>query len=548
MKVELINELLNISESYQAPQKMLEFMLDDSGRRKLFQSFLEHETDLSYEWFQSYFEDEHSDRKAKKQDFTPNDISELLSRIPGDDGNYFESAVGTGGILIKYWNQYEDKEKFDCRVEELSERAIPFLLFNMSIRGMNGVVSKGDSLTGEFDAIYKLTKNGRFSDIEVVKKQPETKHGTILMNPPYSSKWSADKDLLKDSRFKKFERLAPKSKADFAFLLHGYHQLDESGTMAVVLPHGVLFRGAAEGVIRKKLLEMGAIDSIIGLPEKLFFNTSIPTAIIILKKNRTQKDVLFIDASKEFKKGKNQNFLREEHIDKILKVYQERKFTDKYAYLAEFEELKENEFNLNIPRYVDTFEEPEPIDIVAVSNEILQIDKEIERAEAELVGMLKELEGTAESIDIINATKMVFGENLLKGEAKMLEAKKRISSEMEKVESSYVQVVGEFLLEQLERDPSIADKLTREDKTIVGSLSEMRKEAKKNEVDGVAVLSDEEGFAVVLKYFGIDADVKVPFVESPSQATAAEEEKERENNESLVTDSVEFNVTLEDLL
>lgn len=409
MKTELVNELLGITESYQAPQRMLELMLDDKRRRELFQSFLEHETDLSYEWFQSYFENEHSDRKAKKQDFTPNDISELLAGISGGSGSYFESAAGTGGILIKYWNQSEDKESFSCRVEELSERAIPFLLFNMSIRGMDGVVLKGDSLTSEFTTAYELKRNGKFSDIRVMDSRPKESYSTILMNPPYSAKWSSDKKFLKDPRFEEYKRLAPKSKADLAFLLHGFYHLKDSGTMAAVFPHGILFRGAAEGAIRKKLLERGEVHAIIGLPEKLFFNTSIPTIIVVLKKDRVQRDVLFIDASQDFEKGKNQNFLENRHIEKILKAYQERKFIDKYAYLAEFREMKDNDFNLNIPRYVDTFEEPEPIDIVAVSNEILEIDKEIKQAESELLGMLGELEITDESIGIINATRRVFG-------------------------------------------------------------------------------------------------------------------------------------------
>src|SRR5699024_9936812 len=139
----------------------------------------------------------------------------------------------------------------------------------------------------------------------------------VLMNPPYSAKWSASKEMEGDIRFKDFDRLAPKSRSDFAFLLHGYSKLSNDGKMAVVLPHGVLFRGAAERVIRKKLLEIGAIETVIGLPEKLFFGTSIPTVYIVLKKNRKNKDVLFIDASKEFEKGKNQNSLTDKHIDKI---------------------------------------------------------------------------------------------------------------------------------------------------------------------------------------------------------------------------------------
>lgn len=196
------------------------------------------------------------------------------------------------------------------------------------------------------------------------------------MNPPYSAKWSADDTFLDDSRFNRYGKLAPKSKADFAFLLHGYYHLKETGTMAIVLPHGVLFRGAAEGTIRQKLLEDGSIYAVIGMPANLFFGTSIPTTVIVLKKNRSTRDVLFIDASKDFIKGKNQNKLAKENIDQIVNTYKERKDVEKYAHVASFEEIKENDYNLNIPRYVDTFEEEAPIDMIAVSKEMKSIQAE----------------------------------------------------------------------------------------------------------------------------------------------------------------------------
>ena len=211
-----------------------------------------------------------------------------------------------------------------------------------------------------------------------------------------------------DNRYSRYGRLAPKSKADFAFLLHGFYHLKDTGTMAIVLPHGVLFRGGAEEAIRKKLLEDGSIDAVIGLPSNLFFNTSIPTTIVILKKDRPNRDVLFIDASAEFEKKRNQNHLTEENIEKILETYRNREFVDKYAYVAEFEEIKENDFNLNIPRYVDTFEEPEPIDIKELSKEMQEINKEIAEAEKEFLAMLDELEVTDESREIIEATREMF--------------------------------------------------------------------------------------------------------------------------------------------
>ena len=181
-------------------------------------------------------------------------------------------------------------------------------------------------------------KNGDTLDADWPTDEP-TNFDAVLMNPPYSAKWGAEKGFLDDPRFSPYGVLAPKSKADFAFLLHGYYHLKENGVMAIVLPHGVLFRGAAEGKIRKILLENSAIYCIIGLPSNIFFNTSIPTTVIILKKNKEKRDVLFIDASQEFIKQKNQNMLAPEHIKKILDTYRKRETIDKYSYLAEFEEI-----------------------------------------------------------------------------------------------------------------------------------------------------------------------------------------------------------------
>lgn len=407
----IINGILDVSESYQAPARMLELMLDDQKRNETFKKFLEHETDMSYEWFQDYFEHEHAERKTNKQDFTPRSVSRLLAQLAGQTESYFESAAGNGGIMIQSWLQNKDNNDRFYRVEELSDRAIPFLLFNIAIRNMSGLVLHGDSLTREFKAVYELKGSAEgFSTIEQLNEnlEPEQQFQTVLMNPPYSAKWSADKEFLNDPRFSEYKVLAPKSKADFAFLLHGYYHLKETGIMAIVLPHGVLFRGNAEGKIRKILLENGAIDAVIGLPANIFFNTSIPTTVIVLKKKRPTKDVLFIDASKDFEKGKNQNLLKDEHINKILDTYSKREDVEKYAHVASFKEIVDNDHNLNIPRFVDTFEEEEPIDIFQLSKEMLETDKQIQQAEKELSSMLDELAVTNESDEMLAALKNVF--------------------------------------------------------------------------------------------------------------------------------------------
>ena len=235
----------------------------------------------------------------------------------------------------------------------------------------------------------------------------ETNFDMVLMNPPYSAKWSAAAGFLQDERFSDYGVLAPKSKADYAFLLHGLYHLKNSGTMAIVLPHGVLFRGAAEGKIREKLLRSGNIYAVIGLPANLFYNTSIPTCIVVLKKHREGRDVLFIDASKKFEKGKKQNAMTDEHIDAIVNLYHKRETVEKESYLASFEDIEKNDFNLNIPRYVDNFEKEEEIDLKELLNEMKQTDEEIKRVQGEVVSSLKDL--TSSDQDIMSYLNSLIG-------------------------------------------------------------------------------------------------------------------------------------------
>ena len=227
-----------------------------------------------------------------------------------------------------------------------------------------------------------------------------------MANPPYSAHWN-NKEREDDQRWREYG-VAPKTKADYAFLLHCLYHLKDNGRMAIILPHGVLFRGAAEGRIRKALIDKHQIETVIGFPDKLFLNTSIPVCVLILRKNRVESDILFVDASKDFEKVKKQNHLRPEDVEKIVETVVNRKEIEKYSHIATLDEIKENEYNLNIPRYVDTFEEAEPIDIVEVSSEIQKINAEIKQTETEFLAMLDELAVTPETKDIIEATKGVF--------------------------------------------------------------------------------------------------------------------------------------------
>ena len=305
----------------------------------------------------------------------------------------FDPTMGSGSLMLNIRNYLNYPESVKYHGQELNTTTFNLAKMNLILHGVDNEdirLRNGDTLNKDWPTDEPYTFD------------------SVVMNPPYSAKWSADDTFLDDSRFNKYGKLAPKSKADFAFLLHGFYHLKDSGTMAIVLPHGVLFRGAAEGVIRKKLLEDGSIDTVIGMPANLFFGTSIPTTVIILKKNRTTRDVLFIDASKEFIKGKNQNKLSIENIDKVVEIYKNREDVEKYAHVASFDEIKENDFNLNIPRYVDTFEEQDEIDIVELGRELVALNQQIKESENDFLAMLDELAVTDDTRDIIEATKAVF--------------------------------------------------------------------------------------------------------------------------------------------
>ena len=221
----------------------------------------------------------------------------------------------------------------------------------------------------------------------------EHRFEAIVANPPFSANWSANPLHLNDDRFSQYGKLAPSSKADFAFIQHMIYHLDDNGTMAIVLPHGVLFRGASEGHIRQYLIEdRNYLDAVIGLPSNIFYGTSIPTCILVFKKCREHSDnILFIDASNDYEKAKNQNYLTNENIEKIIDTYANRKEIEKYSHLASLDEIKENDYNLNIPRYVDTFEDEETIDLDKVSSELKALEIEMKTTDETIATFCREL-------------------------------------------------------------------------------------------------------------------------------------------------------------
>ena len=380
-----INELIGIKESFELPDKLIKILINEEEKDKLLNKFLEYDIDLKYDFLRDYFQEQHSNRNDLKQDYTPDCICEILSRLKKDNNKILDVCSGTGALTIS--NLYNNKIYVQC--EELSSRSIPVLLLNLIIRNVDGLVVQKDVLKNEITTIYKLESTDQFSNIKIVDELQEEKFDIIVSNPPYSLGWEPKYD----ERFYGYE-LAPKSKADYAFILDIVYRLSNNGQAFIILPHGVLFRGASEEKIRKQLIENNLIDSIIGLPDKLFMNTQIPTLILVLNKNKKTNDILFIDSSKNCIKKSKQNDMNEEHINKIISTYRERKEIEKYSHLASYEEIVKNDYNLNIPRYVDTSEEKKLPDLKEVVKDIIEIDNEIEKVNKELKELVEQLEGT----------------------------------------------------------------------------------------------------------------------------------------------------------
>ena len=324
--------------------------------------------------------------------YTPHEVSEVLAKLvtldAPDTGTFsvYDPTMGSGSLLLTVQNELKnghEKGRVHFYGQELNTTTYNLARMNLMMHDVdyqNMNLRNADTLESDWPdgAVDGINRPRSFD--------------AVVANPPYSAHWDNNDSKRKDPRFKGYKKLAPKTKADYAFVLHSLYHLNSDGTMAIVLPHGVLFRGAAEGDIRQSIIENNYLDAVIGMPAGLFYSTSIPTVILVFKKNRgSRKDIFFIDASNNFEKGKNQNKLRQEDIDKIISTYAKREGVDKYAHVANPDEIKENEYNLNIPRYVDTFEEPEPIDIDAVKAEIADIDKQIAEAEKEFAELESQL-------------------------------------------------------------------------------------------------------------------------------------------------------------
>ena len=327
--------------------------------------------------------------------YTPQMISTILSRIVILDcqdpktgkknriNRVLDFACGSGSLLLNVRNQMGESGIGKIYGQEKNITTYNLARMNMLLHGVKDTefeIHHGDSLANDWDIL---------NEDNPAKKMT---FDAIVANPPFSLRWDPSEETAKDFRFSRYG-VAPRSAADFAFLLHGFHFLSDEGTMAIILPHGVLFRGGKELAIRKKLLEDDNIDAIIGLPANLFYSTGIPVCILVLKKCRKNEKILFINASSDehYEKGKRQNVLRDRDVDDIVETYQYRRELPRYSRQVSLQEIKENDYNLNITRYVSLAQEEKPIDLQEVHDKLVEIEKEIVKARNKHNEFLKEL-------------------------------------------------------------------------------------------------------------------------------------------------------------
>lgn len=319
--------------------------------------------------------------------FTPKEISALLAKlVSAQPGNRIcDPTCGSASLLIKVAEEIKDKTGKPSR---------DFALYGQESNGDTWALGKMNCFLHNMDSA-QIEWGDTINNPKLIEGEGLMRYNIVVANPPFSlDKWGHE--TAEADPYKRFLRgLPPKSKGDYAFILHMIETTLPDGRVGVIVPHGVLFRGSAEGKIRKQLIEENLLEAVVGLPSNLFYGTGIPAAILIFNKARTkanaEKRVLFIDASREYREGKKQNTLRTEDIDKIVQTYRNWEEIDKYSYAAKPEEIAENDFNLNIPRYVDTFEEEEPVDIAAVQDDIEFLEKELADVKVEMDGYLKEL-------------------------------------------------------------------------------------------------------------------------------------------------------------
>ena len=372
---------LSVRELHEIPGVLMDVLLDHNKLERLIANM---SGCYSYSGLLQEFEEKAADRKSYMQDYTPQSVMDIVAGI-STNGCVRDVCAGIGGLSLA---KYKNNPDVVLQLEEYSKNAICFLLFNLVMNRVPAVVIERNVLTKENIAKYKVEISNQAPQIikEVCIDECTYSADTIISNPPYSLSWVP----VNDERFDGY-KLAPKSKADYAFILDGIYSLKNNGTAIFILPHGVLFRGQAEGDIRQNLIKNNLLDAVIGLPSNLFTNTGIPVCILVFKKNRVNNDILFIDAQKDFVKDKSKNIMTSEHVLKVIDTYNNRSDIDKYSRKIGVSEIEENDYNLNIPRYIDSFEPEEIPDAVQLAKELNEINRESRTLGLEIAEMLKQL-------------------------------------------------------------------------------------------------------------------------------------------------------------
>lgn len=379
---EFMHGILGISEAWELPKALMSAMLDDTRRDVLLALVADATEDMAHDGLTDYFQNEHGDRDALKQDFTPPAVCDLVAAMADDADAYLDVCAGTGGLTISLWALHP-QALYHC--EEFSARTVPALLLNMAVRNMRGEVVRKDVLTGETFERYVLETSDRFSVVREVDELPDRRYRTCVQNPPYSMKW--------DGLLRPWMRYGapPKSKSDYAFVEYGMAHADRT---IAILPHGVLFRGAAEGKIREAILRDNALDAVVGLPEKMFLHTGIPVCLLSL--SHGDGSVCVVNADELHDTEGKLNVMRPNHVRDVLSCLSMRRDVGRLCHVADASEVERNGFNLNIPRYVDRYVEPEIPDVASILTDLTNIDREIGKTERGLLSQIRKLVGTTE--------------------------------------------------------------------------------------------------------------------------------------------------------
>lgn len=372
--------MLDCREAIDIPRLLLEGLLSDR-QDEILRRVDEEYTDKTIDLFRDFFQEEQADRKNLKQDYTPDGISELVSKLTPSGNNLLDVCAGTGTLTISYLARH--KTDF-VRCEEFSSRVIPFLILNLALRNQESEVVHKDVLTGEIFGIYETKKGEEFGVISKKEQTESIMFDVVIMNPPYGMSWNPPQN---DVRFNDFG-IAPKANSDYAFILHGFHYLKEKGKLFAIMAQGILFRDKAEKEIRKNLVKNGYVNKIVTLPEKLFLATSIPVVILELNKTRNE-DVYFLDASDDVQVRPKQNIILPEHIEKIVTLAKNRLVVKKKSELVAIGGVKENDWTLQNNVYIDTYEPPVVPKSDEVMEKLLTAISETRKAEDEFLQFFK---------------------------------------------------------------------------------------------------------------------------------------------------------------